>query len=164
MSRVFNVLFLCTHNSARSVLAEVYLNARGRPRFAAYSAGSAPSGRVNPVAIRFLADNGLSTEGLRSKSWDEFALPDAPQMDFVITVCDSAAGETCPIWPGHPVRAHWGVQDPSAVQGTDEDKLRAFRVAYTVLAKRIDLLLALPVEKLERLALEQRTREIGRQE
>jgi protein-tyrosine-phosphatase len=162
MSRVFNVLFLCTHNSARSVLAEVYLNARGRPRFAAYSAGSAPSGRVNPVGLRFLAQNGYSTAGLRSKSWDEFALPDAPQMDFVITVCDSAAGETCPIWPGHPVRAHWGVQDPSAVQGTDEERLQAFGVAYAILATRIDALLALPVETLDRATLAQRAREIGR--
>jgi len=156
-----NVLFLCTGNSARSILAEAYLNHAGRGRFRAYSAGSHPAGRVNPFALELLEKSRLSTEGARSKSWDEFAQPGAPSMDFVFTVCDSAAAEACPIWPGHPMRAHWGVADPAAVAGSDEDKRRAFKQALTIIARRIDLLLALPVDKLERIALKKKLDEIG---
>ena len=127
--KVFNVLFLCTGNSARSILAEVQLNVLGRGRFKAYSAGSHPGGTVNPYAIEFLTKAGMPTEGLRSKSWDEFATPDAPIMDYVLTVCDQAAGEQCPFWPGQPMSAHWGVADPAAVEGSDEAKRRAFKDA-----------------------------------
>ena len=144
-----SVLFLCTGNSARSILAEAYLNHTGRGRFIAYSAGSHPAGRVNPFALELLRETGLPTAGARSKSWDEFARPDAPKIDFVVTVCDSAAAEVCPVWPGHPVKAHWGVPDPAAVEGTDEQKRRAFKDALTTLSRRIDLFLALPVEKLD---------------
>ena len=144
-----SVLFLCTGNSARSILAEAYLNHAGRGRFIAYSAGSHPAGRVNPFALELLRETGLPTAGARSKSWDEFARPDAPKIDFVVTVCDSAAAEVCPVWPGHPVKAHWGVPDPAAVEGTDEQKRRAFKDALTTLSRRIDLFLALPVEKLD---------------
>jgi len=151
-----SVLFLCTGNSARSILAEAYLNHAARGRFRAFSAGSQPAGRVNPFAIELLQKSTLPTEGLRSKGWDEFALPGAPKMDFVFTVCDSAAAEACPVWPGHPVTAHWGVPDPAAVRGTDEDKRRAFKQAFTALARRADLFLALPLEKLERLALKKK--------
>jgi len=158
---VFNVLFLCTGNSARSVLAEAYLNARGKHRFRAYSAGSRPGGRVNPFALELLEKNGIETTALRSKSWDEFAAPGAPSMDFVITVCDSAAAEPCPYWPGQPMTAHWGVPDPAAVEGSDEEKRRAFRDALSALSARINLLLELPVEKLERLALGEELNEIG---
>jgi arsenate reductase len=132
-----NVLFLCTGNSARSVLAEAILNASGGARFRAFSAGSHPAGRVNPFALELLAKNGIGTAGLRSKSWDEFARPDAPKMDFIFTVCDSAAAEACPIWPGHPVTAHWGVPDPAAVQGSDEERRRAFAEAFALLSERI---------------------------
>src|SRR5512138_1401163 len=132
-----NVLFLCTGNSARSILAEALLNSLARGRFRAYSAGSHPVGGVNPLALRLLEEKGLSTQGLRSKSWDEFARADAPRMDFVFTVCDSAAAETCPVWPGHPVAGHWGIPDPAAAQGSDEDKRRAFDAAFTQLAARI---------------------------
>jgi len=144
-----SVLFLCTGNSARSILAEAYLNHAGRGRFSAHSAGSHPAGRVNPFALELLRETGLPTAGARSKSWDEFARPDAPKIDFVVTVCDSAAAEVCPVWPGHPVKAHWGVPDPAAVEGTDEQKRRAFKDALTTLSRRIDLFLALPVEKLD---------------
>jgi len=144
-----SVLFLCTGNSARSVLAEAYLNHAGRGRFIAYSAGSHPAGRVNPFALELLREGGLPTTAARSKSWDEFARPGAPKIDFVITVCDSAAAEVCPVWPGHPVKAHWGVPDPAAVEGTDEQKRHAFKDALTTLSRRIDLFLALPVEKLD---------------
>ena len=144
-----SVLFLCTGNSARSILAEAYLNHAGRGRFSAHSAGSHPAGRVNPVALELLRETGLPTAGARSKSWDEFARPDAPKIDFVVTVCDSAAAEVCPVWPGHPVKAHWGVPDPAAVEGTDEQKRRAFKDALTTLSRRIDLFLALPAEKLD---------------
>ena len=144
-----SVLFLCTGNSARSILAEAYLNHAGRGRFTAHSAGSHPAGRVNPFALELLRETGLPTAGARSKSWDEFARPDAPKIDFVVTVCDSAAAEVCPVWPGHPVKAHWGVPDPAAVEGTDEQKRRAFKDALTTLSRRIDLFLALPVEKLD---------------
>ena len=161
--RPFNVLFLCTGNSARSILAEVMMNAMGAPRFKAYSAGSQPNGRVNPFAIELLQKNRLPVEGLRSKSWDEFAAPSAPELDFVFTVCDNAAGEVCPIWPGQPITAHWGVEDPAAAEGTDEDKRKAFFHAYNRLHNRIQLFLSLPLAKLDRVALTQRLGEIGRQ-
>ena len=157
-----NVLFLCTGNSARSIMAEVMLNHLGRGRFVAHSAGSHPSGRVNPYSIETMKAFGLPTEGLRSKSWDEFAAPGAPPIDFVITVCDSAAGETCPIWPGRPVTAHWGVEDPAAVEGSDAEKRAAFRDAATILRRRIELLLALPLEKLDALASQRELRDIGK--
>jgi protein-tyrosine-phosphatase len=160
--RPLNVLFLCTGNSARSIMAEAILHALGAPRFKAYSAGSHPTGVVNPFAVELLRKNGLPTEGLRSKSWDEFAQPGAPALDFVFTVCDSAAGEVCPIWPGHPVSAHWGVPDPAAVQGDDEAKHKAFFQAYDRLRARIQLLLNLPLAKLDRHALTQQLRDIGR--
>jgi arsenate reductase len=137
-----NVLFLCTGNSARSILAEAYLNSQGRGRFRAFSAGSRPNGKVNPFALELLGKRGLGTDGLRSKSWDEFAAPDAPKLDYVITVCDNAAGETCPLWPGQPITAHWGVADPAAAQGDDEAKREAFLKAFTELSQRIDLMLA----------------------
>jgi arsenate reductase len=158
----FNVLFLCTGNSARSILAEAYLNAAGRGRFTAYSAGSRPAGKVNPIASELLRKNRLPTQELRSKSWDEFARPGAPPLDFVFTVCDNAAGETCPLWPGQPITAHWGVADPAAVVGTEEEKRKAFLRAFSELSTRINLLLALPVDKLDRLTLKRRLDEIGR--
>ena len=139
-----NVLFLCTGNSARSILAESYLNQAGRGRFRAYSAGSKPGGRVNPFALELLAKKGVSTEGARSKSWDEFAAREAPAMDIIITVCDSAAAEACPYWPGHPATTHWGVPDPAAVEGPDEARRAAFLAAYETLAQRIDRMIALP--------------------
>lgn len=139
-----NVLFLCTGNSARSILAEAYLNSAGRGRFRAYSAGSHPAGKLNPFALELLEKNRIPTDGLRSKNWDEFARTGAsPQLDFVFTVCDNAAGEVCPIWPGQPVTAHWGIQDPAAVQGSDEDKRKAFLKAFTELKTRIDLFMSL---------------------
>ena len=156
-----NVLFLCTGNSARSVLAEAYLNHAARGRYRAYSAGSHPNGRVNPFALELLAKAGLPASGLRSKSWDEFARPEAPKIDFVITVCDSAAAEICPIWPGQPTSAHWGIPDPAAVFGSEEEKRRAFKDALTALSRRIDLFLALPLDKLERHALKRKLDEIG---
>jgi len=158
----FNVLFLCTGNSARSILAEAYLNASGRGRFRAYSAGSRPAGKVNPYAIELLAKNQLETTGLRSKSWDEFAVPGAPQMDFVFTVCDQAAGEVCPIWPGQPMTAHWGVDDPARVEGSDEQRRKAFLRAFSELSTRINLFASLPLHKLDRLTLKKRLEEIGR--
>jgi protein-tyrosine-phosphatase len=157
-----NVLFLCTGNSARSILAEAYLNTWGKGRFAAYSAGSHPGGKVNPFALELLEKNQIATSGLRSKSWDEFAKPGAPKLDFVFTVCDNAAGETCPFWPGQPITAHWGVEDPAAVQGSDQEKRRAFMRAFAELSARINLLVALPIEKLDRLTLTSRLREIGK--
>jgi protein-tyrosine-phosphatase len=138
-----SVLFLCTGNSARSILAEAYLNHAGRGRFRAYSAGSHPGGKVNPFALELLRERGLPTSAARSKSWDEFAGAGAPRMDFIFTVCDSAAAEVCPIWPGHPVTAHWGVPDPAAVEGSDEEKRRAFREAFAALSRRVDLFLGL---------------------
>ena len=159
---VHNVLFLCTGNSARSILAEAYLNSAGRGRFAGYSAGSHPAGRVNPFALELLAKHRLPTGDLRSKNWDEFAQPGAPRMSFVFTVCDNAAGEVCPVWPGRPITAHWGVPDPAAVQGSDADRRKAFLEAFTELSTRINLMLALPIEKLERLELEAKLDEIGR--
>jgi arsenate reductase len=157
-----NVLFLCTGNSARSILAEVYLNSAGKGRFVAYSAGSQPAGRVNPFALDLLLKNRMSIEGLRSKNWDEFAEPGAPRMNFVFTVCDNAAGEVCPVWPGQPVSAHWGIEDPAAVRGTDEDKRRAFLKAFTQLTTRINLFLNLPLEKLDRMSLKAKLDEIGK--
>ena len=156
------MLFLCTGNSARSILAEAYLNARGPDRFRAYSAGSHPTGALNPLARELLAKNRIATEGLRSKSWDEFARPGAPELHFVFTVCDSAAGETCPLWPGQPITAHWGVEDPAAASGSDEDKRKAFLKAFTVLSTRINLLLSLPMDKLDRHSLAGKLNEIGR--
>ena len=149
--RVYNVLFLCTGNSARSILAEAALGTLGAGRFAAYSAGSHPSGKVQPMAAEIATSLGYPAEKLRSKSWDEFAAPDAPRMDFIITVCDNAAGEACPVWLGHPAVAHWGVPDPVGVEGSEDDRRRAFRAAYATLRKRVELLIALPVEKLEKL-------------
>lgn len=137
-----NILFLCTGNSARSILAEAYLNWAGKGRFRAHSAGSHPGGRVNPLALELLEKQGIPTQGLRSKSWDEFAAPGAPKLDFVFTVCDNAAGETCPLWPGQPVKAHWGVADPAAAQGSDEEKRKAFLAAFTQLSSRIDAFLS----------------------
>lgn len=157
----YNVLFLCTGNSARSILAEAYLNSAGPGRFVAYSAGSQPAGRVNPFALELLRKNRMSTEGLRSKNWDEFAQPGAPKMSFVFTVCDNAAGEVCPVWPGQPVSAHWGIEDPAAVQGADEEKRKAFLKAFTQLATRINLFLNLPLEKLDRMTLKGKLGEIG---
>lgn len=162
MNVVFNVLFLCTGNSARSILAEAWLNSAGKGRFVAYSAGSHPAGKVNPFALELLKKNRLAVDGLRSKSWDEFARPGAPKLDFVFTVCDNAAGEVCPIWPGQPITAHWGVEDPAAVQGSDDEKRRAFLKAFAELSRRINLFLALPVEKLDRQALKAKLDEIGR--
>lgn len=157
-----HVLFLCTGNSARSILAEAVMNAMGKGRFIAHSAGSHPTGRVNPFAIELLRNNGFPTDGLRSKSWDEFAAPGAPALDYVFTVCDNAAGEVCPFWPGRPVTAHWGVEDPAAVDGSDEDKRKAFVRALTTLQRRIELFLSLPHGKLDNLDLQQRLGEIGR--
>jgi len=160
--RPYNVLFLCTGNSARSVLAEAILNHRGGGRFKACSAGSHPVGRVNPFAVDLLRQAGIETAGLRSKSWDEFAAPGAPPLDFVFTVCDNAAGEVCPMWPGQPMTAHWGLPDPAAVPGSDEDKARAFRDTYVMLDRRIGLFTSLPIASLDRLSLGERVREIGR--
>lgn len=161
--RTFNVLFLCTGNSARSILAESALTKRGG-QFRAFSAGSYPKGAVNSDALALLADIEYPIEGLRSKSWDEFAVPGAPVMDFVFTVCDDAAGEACPVWLGHPVTAHWGLEDPSSVQGSDMERRRAFVTALRYLENRIALFAALPIEKLEASALRAKVREIGQGE
>ena len=161
--RVFNVLFLCTHNSARSVMAEALLNTIGRTRFQAFSAGSMPSGPVNPFAIEITKTLGYLTESIRSKSWDEFAKPGAPPMDIIITVCDNAAGEVCPFWPGHPATAHWGFPDPASVDGSDDEKRRAFNQVFQAIRRRIDLLVSLPSEKLEHLALADELRRIHTQ-
>jgi arsenate reductase len=160
--RVYNVLFLCTGNSARSIMAEVVMNRHGRGRFRAFSAGSHPTGTVNPFAIEALRNHKLPVDGLRSKPWDEFAAPGAPSLDFVFTVCDKAAGETCPIWPGQPMSAHWGIEDPAAATGTDEQKRAAFRVALVTLTRRIDLFLSLPLTSLDRMSLQRRLTEIGK--
>jgi arsenate reductase len=156
-----HVLFLCTGNSARSIMAEAVMNSMAKGRFVAHSAGSRPVGQVNPFAIELLRKSGLPTENLRSKSWDEFAAPGAPSLDFVFTVCDSAAGEACPYWPRQPVTAHWGVEDPAAVEGSDEHKRRAFLQAMTTLQRRIELFLSLPHGKLDKLTLQKRLDEIG---
>ena len=163
MTRPYRVLFLCTGNSARSIMAEAILNFRGRPRFVAYSAGSQPAGHVRPEALRELASARVPTEGLRSKSWDEFAAAAAPPMDFVFTVCDNAAREVCPVWPGRPVTAHWGLADPAAVQGSLGKVRRAYREAFLMLERRILLLLALPIPGLDRLALKKQVERIGAQ-
>lgn len=160
-TRTFNALFLCTGNSARSILAEAILNRLGNGRFAGHSAGSMPTGRVHPFALDLLRAQGLPVGGLRSKSWDEFAAPGAPSMHFVITVCDNAAGEICPVWPGQPVTAHWGVPDPAAVEGSDEAKRAAFRHAFHTLRHRIGLFTSLPVSTLERQALSRAMQAIG---
>ncbi|HQR29821.1 MAG TPA: arsenate reductase ArsC [Anaeromyxobacteraceae bacterium] len=160
--RTWNVLFLCTGNTARSILAEGILSHLGRGRFRAFSAGSHPKGVVNPLALEELRRAGLPAEGFRSKSWDEFAAPGAPAMDFVFTVCDAAASEPCPVWIGQPATAHWGIPDPAAVEGTDEERRRAFREAATALRRRIELFLALPLEKLDRLAVQREIAAIGR--
>lgn len=159
--RAYNVLFLCTGNTARSVLAEGILRHDGAGRFNAFSAGSTPKGIVNPFALKTLEANGYPAGGFRSKSWDEFAVPGAPQMDFIFTVCDNAAGEACPVWPGHPVSAHWGIEDPAAVEGSDLEKMRAFQDAFRFMRNRISLFLALPMASLDRLALTARLRAIG---
>ncbi|MGA8005611.1 MAG: arsenate reductase ArsC [Burkholderiales bacterium] len=161
-ARVYNVLFLCTGNSARSVLAEALLNHYGKGRFRAHSAGSHPTGKVNPFTLELLRRNHLPTDGLRSKSWDEFAVPGAPRLDFVFTVCDQAAGEACPFWPGQPMTAHWGVEDPAAVQGSDEHKRRAFLDAFRTLGARVRLFASLRPELLERSALQAKVQEIGK--
>jgi arsenate reductase len=159
--KTYHVLFICTGNSARSILAEAVLNHFGKGRFQAHSAGSHPSGVVNPFALRELARLGLPTGGYRSKSWDEFALPDAPPLDFVFTVCDKAADEMCPVWPGQPMTAHWGVSDPAAVDGPDERRSLAFQDTALVLKRRIELMLALPLAKLDAMAIQREIRDIG---
>ena len=160
--RVFNVLFLCTGNSARSILAEVILNSLGNNRFRAFSAGSHPKGAVNRFAIELLQRQGFDVSRLRSKSWDEFAAPGAPHLDFVFTVCDSAAGEACPIWPGQPMTAHWGIEDPAAVEGSDEQKRKAFSTTLRLLQNRIALFTSLPFAKLDERAIKRKLDEIGR--
>jgi arsenate reductase (thioredoxin) len=157
--KTYNVLFLCTGNSARSILAESILNQQGKGRFRAYSAGSYPKGEVHPAAIALLKELDQDTSGFRSKSWDEFARPGAPQLDFVFTVCDNAAGETCPIWPGQPMTAHWGIEDPAAVEG--DGQRQAFWNAYQQLRRRIELFLALPLESIDELSLRHRLKDIG---
>src|ERR1700726_404123 len=159
----YNVLFLCTGNSARSIMAEAIMNHKGRPIFTAYSAGSHPSGAVRPEAITLLENAHLPTDGLRSKSWDEFAKPDAPKLDFVFTVCDNAAKEVCPIWPGQPLTAHWGVSDPAAVHGTEKEIERAFLDAFMTLERRIGLFLSLPLSSIDRLAIKKEIDKIGGQ-
>lgn len=158
----YNILFLCTGNSARSIMAETLMNHLARGRFRAFSAGSHPTGAINPFALELLRRKGLPADNLRSKNWDEFAQAGAPKMDFVITVCDRAAGEVCPVWPGQPLTAHWGFEDPATFQGADEAKRKLFEKVFIEIARRIELLLALPLDKLDRLALEKKVREIGR--
>lgn len=162
MADHYNVLFLCTGNSARSIMAEAILNHKARGGFTAYSAGSHPSGEPRPEALKQLESAGISTDGLRSKSWNEFAGPDAPRMNFVFTVCDNAANEVCPFWPGQPMTAHWGIPDPAAVKGTGEEMERAFRDAFVVLDRRIGLFLSLPLATLQQLALQGEIESIGR--
>jgi arsenate reductase len=160
---MFNVLFLCTGNSARSILAEALINDPrvGRGKFKGFSAGSHPKGDVHPLALETLRDARFPTDGFRSKSWEEFGQRGAPQLDFVFTVCDQAAAEPCPVWPGQPMTAHWGIPDPAAVQGSDAERRRAFRDAFTVLRRRIELFACLPLEKLDRLAIQREIRDIG---
>jgi protein-tyrosine-phosphatase len=162
MSDPYNVLFLCTGNSARSILAEAILNREGRGNFKAYSAGSHPKGEVHPMALETLAEMGFLTDGYRSKSWEEFAAPGAPELNFVFTVCDNAAGEVCPVWPGQPMTAHWRIEDPAAVEGDEEQRRRAFRAAFYALQRRIGLFLALPLESIDELSLQSQLREIGK--
>jgi len=158
----FNVLFLCTGNSARSIMAEAILNRVGRGRFKAYSAGSFPKGEVNPHVLKLLETLGYDTAGLRSKSWNEFARPDAPQVDFAFTVCDNAANEVCPVWPGQPMTAHWGIPDPAEATGTPAEVSLAFDDAYRMLSRRIEVFVALPIEALDRMVLQSKLHEIGR--
>ena len=160
--KTYNVLFLCTGNSARSILAECVLNGLGRGRFKAFSAGSFPKGRVHPLALELLERQGYPTAGLRSKSWDELAVPDAPPLDFVFTVCDDAAGEVCPLWPGQPVTAHWGMPDPAAVEGTTGEQHLAFAATLRMLVSRIGTFVNLPLASLDKLSLQRRLHEIGR--
>lgn len=159
--RTYNVLFICTGNSARSIIAEAVLNQLGAGRFRAYSAGSQPAGQVNPLTLETLRSRKFDTSGLRSKSWDEFAAPDAPQMDFIFTVCDKAGGESCPLWPGHPVTAHWGFPDPAAVQGSWDDKLKAFATTFREISQRLRVFLNLPLDKLDRMSLQHELRKLG---
>ncbi|MGD0571314.1 MAG: arsenate reductase ArsC [Candidatus Sulfotelmatobacter sp.] len=163
MKEHYNVLFLCTGNSARSIMAEGLMNAKGEPRFTAYSAGSRPSGTVRPEALGQLEAAHIRTTGFRSKSWDEFAKPDAPKLDFVFTVCDNAANEVCPIWPGQPMTAHWGVPDPAAVRGTEQEIKRAYRDAFLTLERRISLFLCLPLATIDKLAIKNEIDKIGQQ-
>ena len=163
MQAHYNVLFLCTGNSARSIMGEAIMNYKGRPNFTAYSAGSHPSGTVRPEAIRQLETAHLPTNNLRSKSWDEFAKPDAPKMDFVFTVCDNAANEICPFWPGQPQTAHWGVPDPAAVRGTQDEIKRAYRNAFMTLERRISLFLCLPLASIDKMAIKKEIDKIGHQ-
>ena len=160
--KIYNVLFVCTGNSARSILAEGLLNRLGRGRFMAFSAGSHPNGAVNPFALSTLRAVHIPTDGLRSKNWDEFAAPGAPALDFVLTVCDKAAGEMCPVWPGQPMTAHWGVPDPAAFEGTDEDKVRLFAATAVTLRRRIDLMLSLPLKSLDAIAIQREISAIGK--
>lgn len=157
--RIYNVLFLCTGNSARSLMAEALLDREGHGRFRAFSAGSQPKGAPHPMALQILSSLGFPTEGLRSKSWEEFSAPGAPALDFVITVCDNAAGEVCPIWPGQPMTAHWGIEDPAAVEGAGQEA--AFRTAFFYLKRRIELFLSLPMESIDRMSLQNKVRDIG---
>lgn len=159
--KVYNVLFVCTHNSARSIMAEGILNSLGRGRFQAFSAGSHPSTSVNPFALKTLSELHIPTDGFRSKDWDEFARPGAPELDFVFTVCDKAAGEVCPVWPGQPMTAHWGVADPAAFEGTDEQKAKVFWDTAVVLKRRIELMLALPLASLDKMAIQREIKDIG---
>lgn len=161
--RIYNVLFLCTGNSARSIIAEGLLNHLGKGRVRGYSAGSMPKGEVHPIALATLEKLELPTTGYRSKSWDEFTLPDAPLLDFIITVCDNAAGETCPVWPGQPVTAHWGVPDPAAVEGSEVEKHLAFADTARVFRRRIELFLSLPLRSLDSMSLQNQVRDIGKQ-
>jgi arsenate reductase len=162
--RIYNVLFLCTGNSARSIMAEKILDHVSAGKFRAFSAGSHPKGEVNPFALKVLAASGYTTEGARSKSWDEFSGPEAPQLDFVFTVCDNAAGEVCPYWPGQPMTAHWGIEDPAAVEGTDIEKERAFNLALSYLRNRISQFVAIPIDRLDKLKLSAKLTEIGQLE
>lgn len=164
MDKSYNVLFLCTHNSARSVIAEAIMNRIGAGKFSAYSAGSQPRGAVNPNTLKLLDQLGYDTGGFSSKSWDEFAKPGAPEIDFIFTVCDDAAGEVCPVWPGKPLTAHWGVADPSAVNGNELEVAMAFQESYRLLYRRIELFAALPIRGLDTMTLKARLREIGREE
>jgi arsenate reductase len=160
-TKIYNVLFICTGNSARSIMSEAILNNLGRGRFIAYSAGSHASGTINPYALELIKSNHLPHEHLRSKSWDEFAQPEAPELDFVFTVCDKAAGEVCPLWPGQPMTAHWGIEEPSSVNGTEEEKRKAFSTAFRILHRRLSLFTSLPIDKLDSLSLKRELDTIG---
>ena len=160
--KVYKVLFVCTGNSARSIIAEAIMNNEARGRFKAYSAGSHPTGKVNPFALEALRDLRIPTDGFRSKSWEEFSRPDSPQLDFVFTVCDQAAGEQCPFWPGQPMTAHWGLPDPAAFEGGDDEKRKRFRDTAVTLKRRIDLMLSLPIESLDSMSLQHEIKDIGK--